>query len=85
MPSLSRRISPKTKWKVTTTPVEFFRHVISLAIEGKLRTAGMGFFVRIDRLLEGRAARVIAFVGAIAGVISIPIAVNQVILWIHGK
>ena len=66
----------------TICKVEFFRHVISLAIEGKLRTAGTGFFVRIDRLLEGRAARVIAFVSAIAGVI---IAVYQVILWIHGK
>jgi hypothetical protein len=69
----------------TICKVEFFRHVIRFAIEGKLRTAGKGFFARIDRLLEGRAARVIAFVGAVAGVISIPIAVYHVILWIHGK
>ncbi len=68
----------------TICKVEFFRHVISLAINGKLRTAGKGLLVRIDRLLESRAARVIAFVAALAGIISIPIAAYQVNLWFHG-
>ena len=53
----------------TISKVEFFRHVISLAIRGKLRTAGQGFLVRIDRLLEGRAARVIAFIAAVASLL----------------
>jgi hypothetical protein len=69
----------------TISKVEFFRHVIGLAIRGKLRTVGTGFLVRVDRLLEGRAARVITFVAALAGVISIPIAAYQVDLWLHGK
>ena len=68
----------------TICKVEFFRHVISLAINGKLRTAGKGLLVSIDRLLESRMARVIAFVAAVAGVISIPIAAYQVNLWFHG-
>jgi hypothetical protein len=68
----------------TICKVEFFRHVISLAINGKLRTAGKGLLVRIDRLLESRAARVIAFVAALAGVVSLPIAAYQVNLWFHG-
>ena len=68
----------------TISKVEFFRHVISLAIKGKLRTAGKGILVRIDRLLEGRTARVIAFVAAVAGLISIPIAAYQVHLWSNG-
>jgi hypothetical protein len=69
----------------TISKVEFFRHVISLAIKGKLRTAGMGFLVRIDRLMEGRVSRVIAFVAGIAGIISIPMAIYQGMLWFHGK
>jgi len=66
----------------TICKVEFFRHVISLVIKGKLRTAGKGILVRIDRLFESRAARAVAF---FAGVISIPIALYQVILWFHGQ
>jgi hypothetical protein len=69
----------------TICKVEFFRHIISLAMDGKLRTAGKGMLVRIDRLLEGRAARVIAFVAAVAGVISVPVAAYQVILWFRGQ
>jgi len=68
----------------TISKVEFFRHVISLAIRGKLRTAGKGFLVRIDKLLEGRAARVIAFLAAVAGIVTIPIAIYQVNLWLRG-
>jgi hypothetical protein len=69
----------------TISKVEFFRHAIGLAIKGKLSTAGTGFLVRIDRLLEGRAARVIAFLAAVAGVVTIPIAAYQVFLWLHGQ
>lgn len=69
----------------TICKVEFFRHVISLAIKGRLHTTGNGVLVHIDRLLEGRTARAIAFVSAVAGVISIPIAVYQVFLWFHGQ
>ena len=69
----------------TICKVEFFRHLISLAINGKLITAGKGILVRIDRLLDGRTARSIAFVAAIAGLISVPIAGYQVFLWLHGQ
>ena len=69
----------------TICKVEFFRHAISLAIQGKLRTASNGIIVRIDRLLESRTARLIAFVAALAGILSIPIAAYQVYLWIIGK
>jgi hypothetical protein len=68
----------------TICKVEFFRRVIRLAINGKLHTAGNGILVRIDRLLESRAARVLAFVAAVAGIISLPIAAYQVNLWFHG-
>jgi hypothetical protein len=68
----------------TICKVEFFRRVIRLAINGKLHTAGNGILVRIDRLLESRAARVLAFVAAVAGIVSLPIAAYQVNLWFHG-
>lgn len=45
----------------TTTKVHFFRHVINLALKGKLKTAGRSIGDWIDRLLESRAARVVAF------------------------
>jgi hypothetical protein len=68
----------------TICKVEFFRHVIGRAINGKLHTAGKGVLFRIDRLLESRVARVIAFVAALSGVISLPIAAYQINLWLHG-
>jgi hypothetical protein len=68
----------------TISKVEFFRHVIALAIAGKLRTAGKGFLIRIDRLLESRTARVIILAAAVAGIITIPIAAYQVHLWFDG-
>jgi hypothetical protein len=64
----------------TICKVAFFRHVISLAIKGKLRTEGKGLAVRIDRLLESRSSRVAAFGAAIIG---LPATVYQVFLWIH--
>lgn len=69
----------------TICKVEFFRHVIGLTIKGKLRTAGKSLMMRIDRLLESRAARMAAFIAAIAGIISLPIAAYQVHLWFVGK
>lgn len=67
----------------TICKVEFFRHVINRAVDGKLRTQGMGLLVRIDRLLESRMARVVTFMAAIAGLVSLPIAIYQVILWLQ--
>jgi hypothetical protein len=54
----------------TISKVQFFRHAIELALRGKLRTAGNLFVNRIDRLLEGRTARVLAFTGTVLGLSS---------------
>lgn len=53
----------------TIGKVEFFRHVIGLAVAGKLKTAGAGLLVFIDRVMESRFARVIAFLSAVAGLL----------------
>jgi hypothetical protein len=68
----------------TICKVEFFRFVISLAIKGKLRTAGRGLSVRIDRLLESRSSRVATFVAALIGLLGLPVTVYQVFLWMRG-
>jgi hypothetical protein len=47
----------------TTTKVHFFRHVIDLALRGKLKTAGQTVSARIDKLLESRTSRMMAFAG----------------------
>lgn len=44
----------------TISKVEFFRYAIMLALKGRLKTAGMGVLVRIDRLLESRWTRLAA-------------------------
>jgi hypothetical protein len=54
----------------TNTKVHFFRHVIDLALRGKLKTAGRSIANRIDRLLESRTSRVLAFTGTILGLLS---------------
>ncbi len=54
----------------TNTKVHFFRHVIDLALRGKLRTVGRSLANRIDKLLEGRTARVLAFTGTVLGLAS---------------
>jgi hypothetical protein len=54
----------------TNTKVHFFRHVIDLALRGKLKTAGRSLANRIDRLLESRLARVLAFTGTVLGLLS---------------
>lgn len=58
----------------TIAKVEFFRHVIVKTLDGKLKTAESTFIYRIDRLLDGRLARVAAFsvtaislIGAVIG------------------
>jgi hypothetical protein len=54
----------------TISKVQFFRHAIDLALRGKLRTAGNLLVNRIDRLLESRTARVLAFTGTVLGLAS---------------
>ncbi len=53
----------------TISKVEFFRYVTVQAIAGKLRTAGSGFLVRVDKLLEGRLARLASFFTSVVGVV----------------
>jgi hypothetical protein len=54
----------------TNTKVHFFRHVIDLALRGKLKTVGRSISNRIDRLLESRTSRVMAFTGTGLGLLS---------------
>jgi hypothetical protein len=54
----------------TNTKVHFFRHIIDLALRGKLKTAGQSIANRIDKLLESRASRVFALTGTILGLLS---------------
>jgi hypothetical protein len=54
----------------TNTKVHFFRHVIILALKGKLRTIGTTLTNRIDRLLESRGARLIAVTVSSLGLLS---------------
>ena len=66
----------------TMTKVEFFRNVIVLAQAGRLRTASRGWGVRIDRLVEGRAAKVVLLVLGLLGGIA---AIWQIGLWLRGS
>lgn len=61
----------------TISKVEFFRHVINKAMSGKLKTAEKGFIIFIDKLLDGRPARVITFFGTI---IAIPATIYSIIM-----
>ena len=54
----------------TNTKVHFFKHVIDLALRGKLQTVGQSIANRIDKLLESRTARVLAFTGTVLGLLS---------------
>jgi hypothetical protein len=54
----------------TSTKVHFFRHVIDLALRGKLKTAGQSLANRIDKLLESRTSRVLALTGTVLGLLS---------------
>ena len=51
----------------TLSKVEFFRYVLNLAAKGKLKTAGKGILVKVDRLLASRMARLMALLSAIVG------------------
>lgn len=62
----------------TIAKVGFFSYVITAASKGKLKTAARGFANWIDRLLESRKARIVAFVSA---GIAIPVALIQLVLW----
>ena len=54
----------------TSTKVHFFRHVIDVALRGKLKTAGQSLANRIDKLLESRTSRVLALAGTVLGLLS---------------
>jgi hypothetical protein len=66
----------------TLAKVDFFRHVIILAQKGKLRTASRSWGVRVDRLLEGRTAKMLAL---IAGIVGALVAIYQAWLWLKGR
>lgn len=63
----------------TISKVEFFRHVIILAQKGKLKTIGKNLGVRVDNLLESRAAKSTALATAIVGVL---VSSYQAYLWL---
>ena len=63
----------------TIAKVSFFAHVISLALSGKLTTAGKRIANRIDKLLDSRKARVTA---AVAAVVGVPVGVIQLLIWV---
>ena len=62
----------------TISKVEFFRHVILLIEQGKLKTQGRGFLVAIDRLLESRGARVVTLGTSVLGAV---VTLATIILW----
>jgi hypothetical protein len=53
----------------TISKVDFFRHVITLALRGKLKTAGKSLTHLVDRVLESRSARMWAMTGTTIGVL----------------
>ncbi len=65
----------------TLAKVDFFRHVIILAQQGRLRTASKDWGVQIDRLLESRTARTVALA---AGVVGAFVAIHQIARWLKG-
>ena len=65
----------------TIAKVGFFSHVLSLALRGKLKTAGNGFLNFVDRLLASRKNRAIA---AIAGIVGLVTGLIQLAIWIEG-
>ncbi len=63
----------------TICKVEFFRYAIIAAERGKLRTAGKGWGVWIDRLLESRVAKIVTLAAALFGVL---VGLYQIFLWV---
>ena len=49
----------------TLSKVGFFHYVIERMLQGKLRTASKGWGVKLDRLFEGRWAKVIGFIATV--------------------
>ena len=68
----------------TLAKVDFFRHVIVLAQQGRLRTATKNWGVRIDRLLESKTAKIIALAAGVAGVVGAIVAIYHIVLWLKG-
>jgi hypothetical protein len=64
----------------TIAKVGFFNSVIFLAAKGKLATSGSGILNLIDRLLESRKSRLVAFTSACIG---LPVAVIQIVIWLY--
>ncbi len=63
----------------TLAKVGFFHRVIRLMLKGKLHTASRGLGVALDRLFEGRMAKLICLMGA---VVSTPVAIYQAAVWL---
>ncbi len=63
----------------TIAKVGFFSFVISSALKGKLKTAGRGILIFVDRLLESRKARLIAAISACVGLL---VGLIQLALWL---
>jgi len=66
----------------TISKVEFFRHAITLAQKGKLKTSGRGVLVRVDRLLESRWSRLAALSTTTITLSTLAIAA---LTWLVGK
>lgn len=62
----------------TLVKVVFFHSAIRKLIKGKLKTAGGGIGILIDRLYEHRLARIVGTIGA---VVSVLVACYQLYLW----
>lgn len=65
----------------TLAKVGFFHSVLRKILKGKLHTASRGFGIMLDRIFEHRIAKV---VGAIATILTITVAIWQLLLWTSG-
>lgn len=62
----------------TISKVQFFAYSISLAVKGKLRTAGKSVVLYVDRLLEDRYARLLTFTGSVCGFVYLVLRVTGI-------
>ena len=65
--------------KSTLSKVGFFDKVLRKWIKGELRTKANSFWVWIDRTFESRTAKLVAFLGTLASLVSVPLSL---ILWV---